>query len=927
MSKGFSHIVLTAILALCLAACSTQKNTGASRSFHEMKTYHNIYYNGRISMEEGLEAIDKANEDDYTRVLNLYPVSNHKAAEASASSMDKAIEKCRKCIKLHSIHVKPKKIDSKRRSDPAYQNWLQSKEFNKQMYRAWLMLGQAEFHKGDFLGSVGTFNYVQRLYDNDNDVKAQCALWVARAYAEMGWQYEAEDMLERVNVDHLKRKNQAQFAAASADVLLKGGHTREAIPFVKVARQNEKKDLYRPRFEFVLGQLYQLDHQPGPAKAAYKRVLKMHPENTMDFNARLRIAELEGDTTKTMKQLRRMAKLYKYRDQLDQIYGTMGNIYLSNRDTTSALRCYQDAIEGSTKNGLNKASVLLTAGDLYYGRKDFVNASPCYQEAVQIITTEHPDYARVKKRSEVLDELVVEVQTVQLQDSLQNLSSLSDEEQRAIVDKIIEDLIEKEKADSLKAIQDARDAELAATSGPRSVNTQGMLGGSSGDDSWYFYNAQLLRNGKQTFTQKWGTRPLEDNWRRRTKTTTSSFINDNNDLNDDNDNLNAGDSIGSLAGDSLNVTPKGSGSSDPHDPEFYLQQIPRTDEDFAASNKQIASALWNMIDIYRDKMQEIELSNETFDEYCRRFPKDSALVDLYYNQYLSALRMNDTTAAEQYRTDIMRLFPETTQAKIVADPNYFESLRHMAMEQDSLYESTYQAYTAGQFTQVKQQKTYAEENYPLSPLMPRFFFLNAIAVARTEGQEPFVNELRDMVNRYPSSELGAMAKDMLAMMGQGMESQTGGSLASLQDKRKEEAANEGIDSTLTFSDDKTGATLVYILIPQDEQQLNNLLFEVALFNFSQFLIKDFDLVKYDQSPFKTLPYDGSLRQAALEISTFDGIDEGQWYMGLMQENAILSELIQRLEAKVFAITETNKQVLEKGLSLDEYLSTMDPRQE
>lgn len=925
--KGKLYILFV-ILGLC--ACSTQKNTGASRSFHEMKTYHNIYFNGRISMVEGLKAIDKANEDDYTRVLNLYPVSNHKAAEASVSSMDQAIEKCRKCIKLHSIHVKPKKIDPKRRSDPAYQNWLQSKEFNKQMYHAWLMLGQAEFHKGDFLGSIGTFNYVQRLYDNDNDVKAQCSLWIARAYAEMGWQYEAEDILERVNVDHLKRKNQAQFAAASADVLLKGGHLKEAIPFVKIARQNEQKKLYRPRFEFVLGQLYQLDHQSGPAKAAYKRVLKMHPENEMDFNTRLRIAELDGDTLKTMKQLRRMAKLYKYRDQLDQIYGTMGNIYLYNRDTISALRCYEDAIAGSTKNGINKAAVLLTAGDIYYERKDFVNALPCYQEAVQIITTEHPEYARVKKRSEVLDELVVEVKTVQLQDSLQYLSSLSEEEQRAIVDKIIEDLIEKEKNDSLKAMQDARDAELAERSGPRSVNTQGMLGGSTGDNSWYFYNEQLLRKGKQTFTQKWGTRPLEDNWRRRTKTTTSSFMDENGsgtgdmDENEGDTNINTGDSIGSLPNDSVGAMPKPSGSSDPHDPNFYLQQIPRTDADFESSNRQIASALWNMIDIYRDKMQEIELSNAAFDEYCRRFSKDSTLVDLYYNQYLSALRMNDTTAAEQYRADIMRLFPETTQAKIVSNPNYFESLRRMAMEQDSLYEATYNAYVAGQFEQVKQQKVYAEENYPLSPLMPRFLFLNAVAVARTEGQEPFINQLRDMVNRYPSSELGAMAKDMLAMMGQGMESQTGGSLASLQDLRKEDANTEMVDSTLTFSDDKTGTTLVYLLIPQDEAQLNNLLYEVALFNFSQFLIKDFDLVKYDQSPFSN-PMAG--KESALEISVFDGIDEGLWYIGLLQENAVLSELIQRLNAKVFAITETNKQLLEKGLSLEKYLTTLDPRQE
>ena len=95
----------------------------------------------------------------------------------------------------------------------------------------------------------------------------------------------------------------------------------------------------------------------------------------------------------------------------------------------------------------------------------------------------------------------------------------------------------------------------------------------------------------------------------------------------------------------------------------------------------------------------------------------------------------------------------------------FERLRRMAAEQDSLYEGTYKAFAAGQFATVKQNKQYAEANYPLSPLMPRFLFLNAVSVARTEGQAAFAEALRDMVSHYPESELGAMAKDMLAIDG------------------------------------------------------------------------------------------------------------------------------------------------------------------
>ena len=107
------HIILGCIAILLLASCSTQKNTWASRSFHQTKTKYNIQYNGQRAFEEGLEAISEAHEDDYSSILPLYPVSDHEAAQSATSYMDRTIEKCRKSIKLHSIKARPKKNQSR----------------------------------------------------------------------------------------------------------------------------------------------------------------------------------------------------------------------------------------------------------------------------------------------------------------------------------------------------------------------------------------------------------------------------------------------------------------------------------------------------------------------------------------------------------------------------------------------------------------------------------------------------------------------------------------------------------------------------------------------------------------------------------------------------------------------------------------------
>ena len=854
------------LMAGLLSSCSTQKNTWATRSFHQTKVKYNILYNGNVAYEEGLKAIRDANEDDYSRVLHLYPVSNHKAAEASASQMDKTIEKCRKCIKLHSIKSKPKR-DPKRANDPKYKLWLQSEEFNSQMYRAWLRLGEAEFHKGDFLGAVSTFNYVARHYANDANIVAQCQLWIARAYAEMGWQYEAEDVLNRVQIDALSRKEARFYSAVKADVLLHGGQYHAALPFVKIAVPYEKRKIYRPRFAYVLGQLYELEGNREDAIHAYKSVIRMAPSNEMDFNARIRIAELGGRGS--LRQLRTMSKQSKHKDRLDRIYGAMGNIYLQQGDTAKALELYAQAIEQATQAGSAKADILVRSGDIYYDRHDYVQAQPCYREAATILTAEDERYPRVRLRSEVLDQLIVQYNQAQLQDSLQRLSLKSEAEQRAVAEKIVADLIAAEQADSARQAQDAR-AAARGDEGPRSVNTANMLGGGGQSGEWYFYNPQLMRQGQQEWRRKWGNRPLEDNWRRQNKQVAAALPGEDELMAELNDST-------TQSADSLAPAPAPR-ETDIHKPEYYLQQIPRTEQELAISDSLWREAMVQMVMIYRDDLNDQPQAQETLRQLEQRAAGHPSLLEIYYAAYLEALRTNDTEEASVWRNKILQYYPQTTQAQIVSQPDYFARLQRMAQEQDSLYAATYTAYTKGNYRQVKTDKQYAETEYPLSPLMPRWLFLNAVAVARTDGKEPFTRELQDLVARYPDTELGAMAKDMLSMLGQGLESRTGGSTGSLADKRGEVTPAAEADTTAAqqWSDDRKQPSVVLLRLPKmDDEALNELLYQTALFNFSQFLIRDFDLQK--------MPVLGE--GCAVRVSGFQDMDEADWWIGLVRQNA------------------------------------------
>ena len=828
-------------------------------------------FNGKIAYEEGLDAINNAHEDNYGEMLDLYPVSDHRAAQAAKSKMERTIEKCRKSIKTHSIKSRPK-VDKKRANDPAYRQWLKSEEFNNQLGEAWMLLGQAEFHQGDFIGSVGTFNYIQKHYELDKDIIARCKIWTARAYAEMGWLYEAEDMLAKVNADDLKRKNASLYAAASADIRIKLEQYHEAIPFVKLALPDEKRNIYRPRFFYVLGQLYEHEGKRAEAYYAYKKCVGLYPPIKMDFNARIRMAMLGDNPKKAVKQLTSLAKNYKYRDQLDVIYGAIGDVYMQQRDTAKAIENYQLAIDKSTQNGLDKAAALIKAADLYYAMQDYIHAEPCYTEAATILSNESAQYARVKLRSEVLGDLAVQYNTVVLQDSLQHLATLTEEEQYKVVEQIIEELRRQEAEDSIRAAQEERESR----DGPTSVNTSRMIGGGGQSTEWYFYNPQLLRNGKQQFRQTWGNRALEDDWRRKSKSGQAiAWAN-----NEDSDEEDMPTDSLAMAMDST-AGAAAAPETDPYKPEYYLQQIPKTAEQLAASDTAIANALYEMIFIYRDRLYDTLQSNRTRDELETRYPADGRIADLRRREAL------------------------------MQDEAYIAEMRHMLVAQDSLYELTYTAYKQGEFRAVKQETQQFREAYPESELMPNFLFLNAVAKARTEGQDSFIVALKEIVTRYPNHELTTMSKDMLAMLGQGMESQQGGAVSNLESKRQEQADTEQQRTeadSISFSTERNEPAYVLLLLRTDETGLNNLLYEVALFNFSRFLIKDFELT--------TLPvYAGA---SALRIGGLENMDEAEWYSTMLDQSAELERLCQEMNIKRIIITDTNYKLIGAGKTITDY---------
>ena len=908
--NNLKHIIFCALLLVVFVGCSVKKNTAGRRAYHAMTTRFNVMYNGQLAYDEGLNAIDKANKDDYTRVLPMYSSSNHDALSAGQSNMERALEKCRKSIKLHSIQKKPK-MDTKRSKDPKYRAWYDQEEFNPALYLAWLMQGKAEFHTGDYLGCVTTMNYVAKHYQNDRDVVAQAQLWAVRAYLEMDWLYEAEDLMNKISQDEMKPRNAWLYSATQACLLLKKHEYNAAIPYLQQAAKNEKRRIDRTRMTFILGQLYQLRGDKQEAINCYTEVIKAFNTVDMEFNARMRRATLQGDN-KALKDLTKMTKEAKNKDNLEQIFGAIGDIYLAKGDTTKALENYRIAIDTCRIAGPGKLKVLLTAADLYYDAQDYHHAEPCYSEAATLMEHGDEDYARVTRRSQALSNLIVEYDKAYLQDSLQTLAAMDDDECRAVLQKMIDDMQQAAYEAQQRAEQENRQQQNDP--GLLSVNSANMLGG-GGSGEWYFYNANLLRQGKQEFIRQWGVRRLEDDWRHSQKTLVA--FGDEMAQSDLEDMAAEGDSI------SQTVDSLGAAASDPTKVEFYLKQIPKTEQQLQASNKQWADALYNMGYIYLDQIEDKPKAEETFDELLRRFPDSDHTLDTYYTRYITALRDSDTTTAELWRSRIVAEFPQTKQGQMLAIPNYTERLATMLNEQDSVYERTYNAYKRGDYAAVRNNVQYARDNYAMSDLMPRFLFLGSLVTAKTSTSEAFGDDLRELVTQYPNAEVSAMAKDMLALMGQGLENTHGEGHGALVERHEEESQQAQQTEEQTFSDEIDTRFVLLIVMDKsgesatkdqeagmsDSEKLNKLLYNVAVYNFSQFLIKDFDLEA--QSTVDNT-------HCALAVSGLDSYRELVWYVEQITSDADLKKLFDELNARPVSISETNLNILKQGHTLQEY---------
>lgn len=922
--KRLSYILCScAALFVLLGACSTDKNTSLVRSVHAFKARYNTYFNGHEAYKEGVLLQEQGNRDNFTEVIPLYVTGNKATVKIGTGNFDRAVEKSQKAIKMHSITKRPE-WNKSRPKTAKDRIWLRQKEYNPFLWRAWFMMGEAQFRKGEYMEAASTFAYIQRLYFSKPNLVARARLLEARCYAEMEWFYDAEDLISRAQRDSFPNNLEPLKASVLGDMQLRQKQYPEAILNIEKALKGEHRNLPKTRMYLLLGQLYhRIGHDPE-AYRYFKKVIRRNPPYELEFNARIQMSEAmsKNQSKQIIRKLKAMAKNPKNKEYLDQVYYAIGNIYLSKGDTTHAIWAYKDGVEKSTRNGIEKGVVLLHLGQLYWNREKFVDAQKCYSQAFGLLDKDHDSYREVDERSKILDELLPYASAVELQDSLQMMASLDSVTRMEKIKKTIEELKKKEKEEEKKAMEAANPQANQGRQRPGGVVQQGVGNRNAQQTAvWYFYNPTAVAAGKAEFERKWGKRELADDWRRNNKT----VLNDFNEEELTDSVLAAKDSIAAVE-DSIYQANKGKKQSraekdsikaeeyanDPHRPEYYLKDIPLTEEQMAASNAALVEGLYGAAIIYKDRMDNFPLAERTFQRILLNFPDFQKMDEIYYNMFQLYSRMERRDDAEDYKQRLIAEYPDNEHGKLIADPDFEFKGRYGKQIEDSVYQDTYDAFKFSDYHTVIRNSQEMAEEYPEGANRARFMFLEALSKLELGDREHFMADLRTIVEKYPQSSVSELAGLYVKGLKEGRLLQGGKfEMGSIWERRRglfDEADSLANDST--FSPEKNANFVFVIAYERDAIDENQLLYEMARYNFTAFTVRNFDIASEKGDGIDMM-----------QVRTFLNYDEAYIYMHRLFNNADMAYKLQGL--KCFIISEENLKKLMKGLSFADYFDFYD----
>lgn len=757
-NRNFSKTVTVLLIgAVILLACNPNKEKWLNKKWHSLVGHFNIYFNGEIKLQEAITTLKGGHINDFNKILDVFPYGNEAAAKGVANVLDEAMKKFSGTIQLHKVG--------------SYTD------------EAWFAIAKTHYFKRDYYACQEAMQYMISKYPEK--YKDISTAWIAKCYIGLGKPQEAEAVIGLVlSSKKIEKRDITEIYLTAADVNIRLEKYSSAIENLnKVFKEGSLVKEEKIRYRYILGQLYMQANDNANALLNFNKVLSLVPNYDFGFNANINITKLydvnDGKAVnKVRRGLKRMIKDDKNIDYLSQIYFELGKLELSQKNNNAAIVAFKKSNENSAKVVGQKPKTCYELAKLYFELKDYKNARAYYDTTANLYDKKDKLYSTIISTKNVLGDLINNLEVYEAEDSLQALSKLSN----SALNQKVNEWINAENRRKEEIAKVARKNKLIEQSiaanqskgGATNIAPQ-AFDNSPGGSQWYFYNTNLVAAGLAEFisSKKWGNRINEDFWRLSTK-----------------EKSNKQNDISSESGDESDNPPKdktdGDEKTEPEakqndedstvdetkkefvlgnkDRDAWIKNVPFTNSAMENSNLNMMEALHNLGVIYYSKIKNYKESIKYFNILENRFPKNEYEPEAWYYLHKSHDELQEKKNASKYKDDVLNIYPKSSYALLLLG----KPLNTVATDQNKdlvkLYDRTFEAYKADSFEMVKTLKREAESKYPGNKFRPKFEFINALAIGKTDKVENFKLALNSVAKEFPKTDVAEQALEILGYL-------------------------------------------------------------------------------------------------------------------------------------------------------------------
>lgn len=758
------YFLLLGASLLVVAACSTEKNTLLSRSYHGTTAHYNGYFNANDLLNTALTTYRSNLKENYYEVLPIMPNPSAEEVKNMYAPIDTAIAKCKKVIQRHAMpsmdHPGSKK-----------------EEHNKWIDENWITIGVANYYRRDYELANKNFEYTKRFFSTDKSAYV-AQMWMARVYLEQNKFTEANFALTELEKamnegkddgsgkekpsSRSKKKSKSKKKKKKS----KKDEDKEPAPFPKklaydvaltramfcerkkddegeikaleLALEHARKSKNKARINFILGQLYEKTGKRDLASQRYAKVLKYNAGYEMSFNAQLKSA-LNAGGDKVRAKLKKMLRDTKNAEFKDQIYYTLGLMDQQEGNEPNAINDYTKSAFYSTSNKRQQGMAYEKLGDMSFYKKDYVNAQKYYDSCAKAIPEDYPGYEAIQNKASKLQSLVTAIETAYYEDSVLRIAEMPESERVVFAEKVLKQLKEEEAK--------RREAEAIKMEALRARQDKATSGSQNGN-KWYWNNEKAKAEGFEEFRRQWGQRENEDDWRRSDKIVFAIKEGVADTIENEEEIVEQEPPLDSLTA------------------EILLAKVPLTDSAMEASRKRMMNAYYDAGIIYQEQLNEKKLAEQQFQTILdKQFESDMKLLASYQ---IYKLYSPDEAMAQTQKDYILINYPTSDYAGYLRDPDYFIKKKEREKLTLNEYMGDLDKYERGLYYPVILKANNVINGQKDNPYRSKYMLLKAFAQAKmNEDKFVIIPTLDTLIAQYPKSDEAVKANELKKLITDG----------------------------------------------------------------------------------------------------------------------------------------------------------------